>query len=119
MASDLFDPSVPLCEIKLLGHPVKVPLGDILLRCFLYIFGNKISYGRFCWNNECGNCEIRCVLPGETSERTVRACMYNSRDGIEITDVPLEFRVFMQANEEAEEESPAGAAPGTGSGTGR
>ena len=107
MALDLFDPAAPLCEIRLLGRRVKVPLGDILLRCFLYIFGDRISYGRFCWNNECGNCEIRCVLAGEQQERTVRACMYASREGLRITDVPVEFRVFMQTAEK-DEKAPTG-----------
>ncbi len=113
MAPELFDPAVPLCEIRLLGRRVKVPRGDILLRCFLYIFGNRISYGRFCWNNECGNCEIRCGLAGERREQTVRACMYASREGMRITDVPVEFRVFMQAAEKGDEDAPeAGTASG-------
>ena len=80
------------------GQRVQVPLGDILLRCFQYVFGDRISYGRFCWNNECGNCKIRCLNPGDRREHTVRACMYESREGLTITEVPLEFRVFMEAD---------------------
>jgi len=109
MAPDIFDRTTPVCEIQLLGHTVKVPLGDILLRCFLYVFGDRISYGRFCWNNECGNCEIRCIPPGETQERTVRACMYKSRAGLRITDVPVEFRVFMNAKTEGDRGPESGA----------
>jgi hypothetical protein len=97
MAPEIIDPYSRLCEVVLLGKRVQVPLGDILLRCFQYVFGDRISYGRFCWNNECGNCEIRCLNPGEKKEHTVRACMYESREGLTITEVPLEFRVFMEA----------------------
>lgn len=97
MAPEILDPYSRLCEITLLGRRVKVPLGDILLRCFQHLFGDRISYGRFCWNNECGNCEIRCLGPGDKREHTVRACMSESREGLRITRVPVEFRVFMEA----------------------
>ncbi len=100
MAPEILDPYSQLCEIKLLGRRVKVPQGDLLLRCFQYIFGDRISYGRFCWNNECGNCEIRCRKNGAGQEQVVRACTFESQEGLDITEVPVEFRVFMQAEGE-------------------
>ena len=108
------DPDGAKHEIILLGTRVKVPAGDLLLRCFLFLFGNRISYGRFCWNNECGNCEVRCLLPGEKKEHTIRACMYEARDGMRITQVPVEFRVFMQAAEESADEPGDGPTRGGG-----
>ena len=98
VAPEILDPYSQLCEITLLGRKVKVPRGDLLLRCFQYIFGDRISYGRFCWNNECGNCEIRCRQSSESREQIVRACMFESQDGLCITHVPVEFRVFMKAD---------------------
>jgi len=93
-------------EISLLGRKVRVPMGDLLLRAFQFLYGNRISMGRFCWNNECGNCEVRCLLPGETKEHTIRACMNEARAGMKITRVPLEFRVIMQTPPDAEEQEP-------------
>ena len=113
MAPEIVDPYSRKYEIVLLGKRVKVPAGDLLLRCFQFLFGNRISYGRFCWNNECGNCEIRCILPGERREQTVRACQYPSKPGLRITEVPVEFRVFMQAPEE-EASSSGEPTPGGG-----
>ena len=43
MAPEIIDPYSRLCEVVLLGRRVKVPLGDILLRCFQYVFGDRIS----------------------------------------------------------------------------
>jgi hypothetical protein len=100
VSPQIVDPYTQLCEITLLGRRVRVPRGDLLLRCFQFIFGDRISYGRFCWNNECGNCEIRCRKQGTREEQIVRACMYESREGLDITEVPVEFRVFMHAEDE-------------------
>lgn len=87
----------------LLGRRVVVPQGDLLLRSIQHLYGERISMGRFCWNNECGNCEVRCRLEGETKDRTIRACMSETRPEMQITEVPLEFQVIMQKPEGAEE----------------
>jgi hypothetical protein len=118
VAPEILDPYSQLCEIVLLGQRVKVPRGDLLLRCFQYIFGDRISYGRFCWNNECGNCEIRCAAEGDPQERVVRACMYESREGLRITHVPIEFRVFMHAADEGGGRPDQGPTSGGGAAVG-
>jgi hypothetical protein len=115
MAPEILDKNVKKLEISLLGRKVLVPLGDLLLRSFQFLYGNRISMGRFCWNNECGNCEVRCLLPGETREHTIRACMYEARAGMKITSVPLEFRVIMQTSPDAEEPASEVEAAGPGS----
>jgi hypothetical protein len=103
MAQEILDRDGEKLEISLLGRKVLVPVGDLLLRSFHFLYGNRISMGRFCWNNECGNCEVRCLLPGETREHTIRTCTYEARPGMKITSVPLEFRVIMQTAPDADE----------------
>ena len=103
MAPEILDSEAEKLEISLLGRKVLIPAGDLLLRSFVFLYGNRISMGRFCWNNECGNCEVRCLLPGETTEHTIRTCQYEARAGMKITSVPLEFRVIMQKPSDAEE----------------
>lgn len=35
-----------------------VPENNTLLRCFQYLSMENISYGEFCWNGECLNCQV-------------------------------------------------------------
>ena len=90
------DSKIKTLTFTLLGKKVEVPQGDLLLRSIQHLYGDRISMGRFCWNNECGNCEVRCRLEGETNDHTIRACMYEAQSGMRITQVPLEFQVIMQ-----------------------
>jgi hypothetical protein len=57
-APDLLDPYEKLVSIDVLGRTVDVPENNRLLRCFQYLSINTISYGDFCWNGECTNCQI-------------------------------------------------------------
>jgi hypothetical protein len=84
-----WDKTVP---IILLGHPVDLPDNNVLLRCLQHLFPKTVPYGRFCWNDECGNSEFRYRLPGETVERTERACRYIPVAGMEITAVSEQLR---------------------------
>ncbi len=106
MAPEILDKEAEKLEISLLGRKVLVPVGDLLLHSFQFLYGNRISMGRFCWNNECGNCEVRVLLAGETREHTIRTCQYEARAGMKITSVPLEFQVIMQTPSDAEESAP-------------
>ena len=56
--SDLLDPYDKLVPIEILGRRVNVPERNRLLRCFQYLSLKSISYGDFCWNGECTNCQI-------------------------------------------------------------
>src|SRR5438093_622921 len=61
-AADLLDPYEKLVSIEVLGSEVSVPEKNRLLRCFQYLSINTVSYGDFCWNGECTNCQI-CYHP--------------------------------------------------------
>jgi len=54
----LFRPFTRLAKIKILGREFEVPENNPLLRCFQYLAPEAISYGRFCWNEECQYCRI-------------------------------------------------------------
>ena len=74
--SDLLDPFEKLVTIEVLGKRVEVPENNRLLRCFQYLSLNTISYGDFCWNGECTNCQIWYHTPGQTEscDRPGLAC---------------------------------------------
>jgi len=75
-ASELLDPYEKLITIQILGKEVQVPEKNRLLRCFQYLSINSISYGDFCWNGECTNCQIWYHDSGQTSasDKPILSC---------------------------------------------
>ena len=82
IAADLLDPYEKLVSIEVLGKEVDVPEKNRLLRCFQYLSINTISYGDFCWNGECLNCQVW-VRQGE-KEKAVMACRTMVTEGLQI-----------------------------------
>lgn len=87
--SDLFDPYEKLVEVEILGKRVHVPENNQLLRCFQFLSMKTISYGDFCWNGECTNCQIWFRQDGETRDRDkpALACRTTVAEGMVITQV--------------------------------
>ncbi len=52
-----YDPFERLVDIEIEGISFAVPENNIVLRCVQFILDDDMVLGRFCWNNECGNCE--------------------------------------------------------------
>ena len=69
---DIFQPYDRLIEIDILGTKYMVPENNSLLRCFQFLAMESISYGDFCWNGECLNCQVWLRI-GE-KEKAVMAC---------------------------------------------
>ena len=55
---DIFEPYEQLIEIEILGEHREVPENNSLLRCFQFLSMETISYGDFCWNGDCANCQV-------------------------------------------------------------
>ena len=87
MDSDLFHPYEKLVEIEVLGHRVQVPDNNTLLRCFQYLSLQTISYGDFCWNGDCTNCQVwfRREDVGDAADKPVLSCRTQVREGMVIT----------------------------------
>jgi hypothetical protein len=88
---DLFDPFDRLVRITLRGELREIPENNNLLRGFQYLVGDAISSGRFCWNNECGNCEVSCRVPGKEGVRRLRGCQAMAEEGMEILDLSADL----------------------------
>jgi hypothetical protein len=86
-ASDLLDPYEKLINLEIMGSSVSVPEKNRLLRCFQFLSMNTISYGDFCWNGECTNCQIWYHLKGqnELSDRPALSCRLECEEGMVIT----------------------------------
>jgi hypothetical protein len=83
---DLFHPFERLIRIDILGHSVEVPEKNPILRCFQYISLNTISFGDFCWNGDCANCQIWYRGPGDdaSKERPALSCRTTVIEGMSI-----------------------------------
>lgn len=85
--SELFDPYDKLVKIEICGREVEVPEKNRLLRCFQYLSLNTISFGDFCWNGDCSNCQIwyREAEGVSAADKTALACRCDVREGMVIT----------------------------------
>jgi len=94
---DIFQPYEKLIEIEILGTIHKVPENNSLLRCFQFLAMENISYGDFCWNGECLNCQV--WLQNGDKEKAAMACrtmvgenmkIVRIADGIDLSESPEE-----------------------------
>lgn len=83
--AELFEPYERLIDIYIDGAPVPVPENNVVLRCFQYINMEGISYGDFCWNGDCTNCQIWYQRPDEDRERSSLSCRMRVQEGMKIT----------------------------------
>ncbi len=92
---DIFQPYDKLIEIEILGKVYMVPENNSLLRCFQFLAMENISYGDFCWNGECLNCQV--WLQNGDKEKAVMACrtivaenmkIVRIADGIDLSEPP-------------------------------
>ena len=93
--SDLLHPYERLVAIEVLGRRVEVPERNRLLRCFQFLSLETISYGDFCWNGDCANCQFWYHDAGQTEaqDRTALACRFDVREGIVITRLSPHLRI--------------------------
>lgn len=84
---DLYEPYGKLISINILGQRVEVPENNSLLRCFQFLSIETISYGDFCWNGDCANCEVWYHEAGQKKDRPALACRLRAQEGLVITGV--------------------------------
>ena len=104
-SADLLDPYEKLISLEINGKQVSVPEKNRLLRCFQYLSINTISYGDFCWNGDCTNCQIWYHLKGqdEQNDRPALSCRLECEEGMVITRlsrfIELEGISFLAADD--------------------
>ena len=81
-SDEIFEPYDRLVTITICGRERQVPENNSILRGLQYLDMETISYGDFCWNGECLNCQVW-VRSGD-KEKAVIACRSNVSDGMEI-----------------------------------
>ena len=93
--ADLFAPYERLVPIEVLGRGVEVPERNRLLRCFQFLSIETISYGDFCWNGDCTNCQFWYHERGERAaeDRTALSCRFDVREGMVVTRLSPHVRI--------------------------
>ncbi|MEO8574857.1 MAG: 2Fe-2S iron-sulfur cluster-binding protein [Pyrinomonadaceae bacterium] len=82
---EMFEPFERLIKVKILGTEREVPENNSILRGLQYLDMDAISYGDFCWNGECINCQV--WIKSGDKEKAVIACRTNAEDGMEIVRI--------------------------------
>lgn len=101
LPTELFEPYDELVEIEVLGRPVRVPENNPILRCFQFLDMENISYGDFCWNGDCTNCQIKLFRPGEDRVRGALSCRMTVRPGMRVIELSKHIRLNCLATPEA------------------
>ena len=83
--NEIFEPYDRLVSITLCGVERRVPENNTILRGLQFLDIESISYGDFCWNGECLNCQV--WIKNGDKEKSVIACRVNVEDGMEIIRV--------------------------------
>ena len=67
-----------LVRITIMGREFEAPENNHLLRCFQYLAPEQVSYGRFCWNEDCQYCHIAFDTGEGTQTRAALSCKLTS-----------------------------------------
>ena len=85
----IFEPFDRLIEIEILGEKYEVPENNTLLRGFQFVSMEKISFGDFCWNGDCSNCQV--WLEDSDREKPVISCRTKVQEEMKIVRLSEEI----------------------------
>lgn len=88
--NEMFEPYEKLVTISIRGKRFEVPENNSILRGLQYLDVEAISYGDFCWNGECLNCQV--WIKNGDKEKAVMACRTDVREGMEIVRLSDEIK---------------------------
>ncbi len=92
----LFRPFSRLVRLTILGKEFEVPENNPLLRCFQYLAPEAVSYGRFCWNEDCQYCRVTFDLGDGTPSRAALSCKLIVQEGMRVTEAATETRYCLR-----------------------
>jgi hypothetical protein len=95
-SSTLYRPFARLIKIAVQNKQFEVPENNALLRCLQYLAPNDVSYGRFCWNEDCQYCRVTFDLGEGTPERAALACKLMVQEGMRVREVTTEIRYCLR-----------------------
>ena len=91
----IYDPFAKLLDIQIEGRSFAVPENNILLRCIQFIVDEGVVLGRFCWNNECGNCEVTLQTADQPEPQRARGCQTLVQAGMTLSELTPDLRYWL------------------------
>lgn len=92
----LYRPFEKLVKIEILGKIYEVPDNNMVLRCLQYLAPEQVSYGRFCWNEDCQYCRVTYDMGEGTASHKAISCKLMVQEGMRITDAAQEIRYCLR-----------------------
>jgi len=92
----LFHPYQKLVKIQIAGKEFMVPENNSILRCFQFLAQEAISYGRFCWNEDCQYCRVTYDTGEGTPLRKALSCKLLVQDGMRIVEMAGEIKYCLR-----------------------
>jgi hypothetical protein len=92
----LLRPFIRLVPITLFGKVIEVPENNVLLRCLQYLAPEAVSYGRFCWNEDCQYCRVTYDKGEATRARAALSCKLIVEPGMRIIEVSREIKYCLR-----------------------
>jgi len=89
---DVFESFEKLVKIEILGETYEVPENNTLLRCFQYLSIETVSFGDFCWNGDCANCQV--WLENTEQEKPVISCRTKVQEEMKIVRLSEEIKLM-------------------------
>ena len=93
--SSIYDPFEKLVDIRIEGRSFAVPENNTLLRCVQFIVNEGVVLGRFCWNNECGNCEVTLRTADQAEPQRARGCQTFVQAGMILSELTPDLRYWL------------------------
>jgi hypothetical protein len=92
----LLHPYEKLVKIAIVGKEFMVPESNTLLRGFQFLAPDGISYGRFCWNEDCQYCRVTYDTGEGTPVRKAISCKLMVQDGMRILEMANEIKYCLR-----------------------
>jgi predicted molibdopterin-dependent oxidoreductase YjgC len=92
----LLHPYEKLVKITIMDKDFMVPENNTLLRGFQFLAPDGISYGRFCWNEDCQYCRVTYDNGEGTPIRKAISCKLMVEDGMRILEAANEIKYCLR-----------------------
>src|SRR5207248_1067098 len=93
----LFRPYERLVKITIRGRDFEVPEGNMLLRAMQYLAPADVSYGRFCWNEECQYCRVTFDMGEGSKPHVALSCKLMVKEGMRVTETAGEITYCLRS----------------------
>src|ERR1700674_2436369 len=94
--STLFRPFTRLVRITILGREFEAPEYNPLLRGFQDLAPEEVSYGRFCWNEDCQDWRVTFDVGEGSTSRAALSCKLMVQEGMRVKEVTTEIRYCLR-----------------------